>query len=164
MYLRERNSNISIEKAIYLPAQKDEHGTVIKPAVRTTKYLGSIHTWTRFSGVPAELLEELTAEEQSELRQALAKNEPRELAGLEELPLFLGMASRNLRDCVAKRGLEHAKKELDIHLKAAEKAWAEFFKTAQTVGLKRKPRQIASSKQVTQVIERSGDIPIVPSP
>jgi hypothetical protein len=157
MYLRERNSNISIEKAIYLPAQKNEQGAVVKPAVRSTKYLGSIHRWTRFNNVPRKILDELSAEEHSELQKALAKNEPKDLAELDALPLQLANASRDLKDCVAKHGIEEAKKILESRLKAADGAWAAFFKTAQTIGLKRKSRQAAATKPAQPEVKKPGD-------
>jgi hypothetical protein len=146
MYLRERKTNISIERAIYLPVQRDEKRTVVKAAVRSTKYIGSIHTWTRFDGVPRKILDELTEEEKSELRRALAKNEPRDLASFEALPFSLANASRDLKDCVSKHGLEEAKRMLEIRLKSVDTAWAEYFKTAQALGLKRKSRQAVTAK------------------
>ncbi len=144
MYLRERKSNVSIEKAIYVPAQKNEQGVVIKPAVRSTKYLGSIYSWTRFKHVPEKVLVELNAEEISELQYALAKNEPKEFSDLDALPHSLAIASRDLKDCVAKHGHEEAKKVLAMRLKAVDKAWAEFFGTAQALGLKRKAKRAAT--------------------
>lgn len=146
MYLRERKSNISIEKAIYIPAQKNEHGAVVKPAVRSTKYIGSIYSWTRFKNVPQKILLELTAEELSELQNALAGNEPKELANLDSLPHSLEAASRDLKACVSKYGREEAKRVLEISLKAVDKAWSEYFKSAQSVGLKRRSRQAAAVK------------------
>lgn len=127
-----------------MPAQKDEQGKVIKPAVRSTKYLGSIYSWTRFKHVPEKVLVELNAEERSELQKALAKNEPKDFADLDVLPDRLVVASRDLKDCVAKHGLEEAKKILSMRLKAVDNAWADFFGTAQTLGLKRKAKRTAT--------------------
>lgn len=141
MYLRKRNSNISIEKAIYTPAQKDDQGCVIKAVVRSTKYLGSVKVWTQFKDVPQKILQELSAEEIAELQKELAPNQPKEFSSLERLSYTLSSASSDLQGCVAKYGLEEAKKLLEARMKTADEAWTAFFKTAQDLGLKRKPRR-----------------------
>jgi hypothetical protein len=141
MYLRKRNSNISIEKAIYTPAQKDDQGCVTKAVVRSTRYLGSVKVWTQFKDVPQKILQELSAEETAELQRELAPNQPKEFSALERLSYALSSASNDLQGCVAKYGLEEAKKVLEARMKAADDAWSAFFKTAQDLGLKRKPRR-----------------------
>lgn len=140
MYLRKRKSNLSIERAVYEPAQKDSLGNVIKPAVRSTLYLGSIPSFTSFNNVPKELLQQLTEAERLELRDALKANEPKPLGTLGRIPATLEIATLEIRNFVKEHGPAEAKRLLDLKMKAADAAWAAFFKAAQDHGLKRKGR------------------------
>jgi hypothetical protein len=141
MYLRKRNSNLSIEKAVYEPAIKDQQGTITKPAVRTTAYIGSIGVRTRYSAVPDKILGRLSDEEKDELRKALAHNEPDPYFWLDGLPHDMGMAALQLRENSRGVANQETKKLMDAKVKKISEAWEKFFKTAQDCGLKRKSKR-----------------------
>ncbi len=146
MYLRKRNSNLSIERAIYEPAQKDALGNVIKPAVRTTRYIGSISAYSSFSRVPAELLQQLTESEVFELKEALKGNEPSAFAYLDSVPISLMRATKEISACIDEFGVNNARKMLEKRMKAIDEAWVSFFKTAQDQGLKRRRKALRKPK------------------
>lgn len=140
MYLRKRNSNLSIERAIYEPAKKDSMGNIITVAVRSTHYVGSIHSFTPFSGVPKEILQQLTEAEKLELKDALKANEPKPFGSFDRIPVTLEIAALEIRAFVKEHGAVEAKRLLDSKMKAAHAAWTAFFKAAQDYGLKRNRR------------------------
>ena len=139
MYLRVRNLNLSIERAVYEPAVRDENGQELKPAVRSTHYLGSISTNCAYRSVPAAILERMTDGEKSELKTALIKNEPNPQFWLDSIARNLELAAGEMRR-LSDRGLDsQSKGRLETQVKNASRAWGTFFRTAQECGLKRKP-------------------------
>jgi hypothetical protein len=147
MYLRKRNSNLSIERAVYEPAIKDEQGAIIKAAVRTTAYIGSIGVHERYRAVPDKILERLSEEEKEELRKALATNEPDPHFWLDELPGYMGLAARQLRDNSKGLANPEEKKSMEARVKRISEAWDKFFKEAQDCGLKRKAKRSSKPKK-----------------
>lgn len=147
MYLRKRNSNISIEKAVYVPAIKDERGTITTPAVRTTAYIGSIRERTRYNAVPDNILGRLSDEEKDELRKVLAHNEPDPYFWLDGLPHDMGMAALQLRENSKGVANPDTKKLMEAKVKKISDAWEKFFKTAQDCGLKRKSKRSRMPKK-----------------
>lgn len=143
MFIRKRNANLSLERAIYKPAVKDAQGTIITHPVRTTDYVGSVNLYTRFDNVPGDLLEKLSDDEKAELREALKENEPRPDLWLSQLAFVIRRAAGEIKTCVdsidGSEGVK--KKELEVTMKAVDEAWVHFFKTAQEHGLKRKARR-----------------------
>lgn len=143
MFIRKRNANLSLERAVYRPAVKDAQGTILTHPVRTTDYIGSVRSYTRFASVPGDLLEKLSGEERAELQEALKENEPRRDLWLSQLAFIIGHAASEIKTCVDSIGGSEGvkKKELEVTMKAIDDAWTHFFKTAQEHGLKRKARR-----------------------
>ena len=148
MYLRTRNTNLSIERAIYEPATKDATGEILKPAVRTTLYIGSVKTYTPYAAVPSEILDKLTDDENAELKRALIANEPKPFQWLDGIARYLNFATQDIKACHAKHGVDETKRMLEDKVKAADEAWNVFFKTAQEHGLKRKRTGARAPKKV----------------
>lgn len=140
MYLRIRNSNLSIERAVYEPAVKDSQGNVIKPAVRSTLYIGSFRASRPFGRVPQEILQQLSDIEKQELKEALKENEPKRFQSFDLVPDILQLAASEIRTFAIESGSKETKRQLDLKMKAADVAWATFFKAAQEHGLKRNKR------------------------
>lgn len=158
MYLRKRKFNLSIERATYEPAKKDALGNIVKPAVRSTRYIGSLPSFAPFSDVPKELLQQLTEVEKQELKEALKKNEPTPFGSLDHIPTNLENAAFELRNCVREHGAIEAKKLLDQKIRAADAAWAAFFRAAQDLGLKRNRRVTKKPKVLTQAQSAQSDV------
>jgi len=76
MHIRVTGRRYVLERSIYLPAQKDAEGKVIKPAVRSSKFLGSVELGKPMVAVPKELLAKLTEEETAQLAEKLKPNAP----------------------------------------------------------------------------------------
>ena len=142
MFIRKRNANLSLERAIYKPAVKDAQGTIITHPVRTTDYVGSVKSYTCFANVSPVLLEKLSDEEKTELREALKENEPKSDYWLDRLANSIRYAAGEIKTCVdVSDGSDTVKrKQLEVKIKAIDDAWLHFFKTAQEHGLKRKAR------------------------
>lgn len=142
MFIRKRNSNWSLERAVYKPAVKDAQGTIITHPVRTTEYVGSVKGYGRFAHVPGALLERLSEEEKGELREALRGNEPQPDYWLNQLDQMIRRAATEIQVCVAVLvGADAGKRKLlDAKMRAIDDAWRHFFKTAQEHGLKRKSK------------------------
>ena len=147
MFIRKRKSNLSLERAIYKPAQKDAQGNVIQLAVRTTEYLGSVSAGGRFAEVSSTLLEKLTDVEKNELRSALAANEISPDFWLSQLDALIRKAADDISVCVGR--CESAdvgtKKRLELKVKAINDAWYHFVRTAQSHGLKRRSRRLVKA-------------------
>lgn len=142
MFIRKRNSNWSIERAIYKPAVKDKQGTIITHPVRTTDYVGSVKSYTCFASVSPYLLEKLSDEEKTELQEALKENEPKSDYWLDRLASSIRYAAGEIKTCVDISGGSDmvTRKQLEAKIKAIDDAWLHFFQTAQAHGLKRKAR------------------------
>jgi len=138
MFLRIRKSNLSLERAVYKPAEKDSGGKIVVHPVRTTVYLGSVNAYTTYARAPVELLAKLDDGEKAELREALKGNEPKPNEWLSSLPRLLQYAAKELTLCVEHAASPEARKALEAQVKAVETAWNAFFKVAQDLGLKRK--------------------------
>lgn len=145
MYLRRRNLNLSIERAIYEPAKKDANGNVCKPAVRTTRYVGSIKSYARFCDVPSEVISQLSDDERTELQEVLRCNEPRPFQSIDYAISSLNSAARELSSGPEKLKHEDVKKLLEGKIKSIDAAWEAFFKAAQEQGLKRKRKSVRKS-------------------
>lgn len=143
MFIRKRNSNWSLERAVYKPAVKDPQGTIVTHPVRTTEYVGSLKGWERYAEVSSDLLEKLTEAEKLELKDALKGNEVRPDFWLNQLDSDIRRAAGELRVCVElSSGADVSKRKLlEAKMKLIDEAWAYFFKTAQDHGLKRRSRQ-----------------------
>lgn len=138
MFLRKRKSNLSLERAVYRPAEKDSAGKIVVHAVRTTEYLGSVNAYAQYSHVPAALIAKLDEAEKAELKNALKENEPKFDRWLSSLSYSLQLASKELKQCSGLTLSRDARKALETQIKAAEVEWRGFFAAAQAVGLKRK--------------------------
>lgn len=138
MFLRKRKSNLSLERAVYKPAEKDSTGKILVHPVRTTKYLGSIKAWVQYAHVPDALLAKLDDAEKAELKDALKENEPKTDSWLNSLSSCLKLASKDLKRCAGLDLSQDRRKALETAVKAAEVEWRAFFAAAQAVGLKRK--------------------------
>lgn len=138
MFIRIRKSNLSLERAIYKPAEKDADGKIMVQAVRTTEYLGSMNAHEQYWRTPSELLAKLDEAEKAELKEALKGNESKPDFWLSRLPGNLGDACNDLAVCEALAKSPEARKALEAQVKAVEAAWNSFFKVAQGLGLKRK--------------------------
>lgn len=145
MYLRRRNLNLSIERAIYEPAKKDANGNVCKPAVRTTHYVGSIKTYARFCEVPSEVISQLSEEERAELQEVLRCNEPKPFTSIDYAISSLNSAVRELSSSSEKLKQTDIKKLLEGKIKSIDAAWDAFFRAAQEQGLKRKRKSVRKS-------------------
>ena len=143
MFIRERKFNWSLERAVYKPAVEDTGGAIITHPVRTTEYLGSIKSYSRFAHVSGELLEKLSDEEKSQLRDALKGNEPQHDLWLGQLDYAIRHAAAEIKACVDMSSGENVAKRklLEAKMKAIDDAWNHFFKSAQDHGLKRKSRR-----------------------
>jgi hypothetical protein len=142
VFIRKRNKNWSMERAIYRPAIKDVNGTTVTHAVRTTEYIGSIKEYARFANLPDELIEKLSEEEKVELREALKCNEPRQDMWLSLLCSTIRCAASEIKACAEASSADAAKKKLlESTMKGIDEAWAHFFTTAQDHGLKRRARR-----------------------
>jgi len=139
MYLRVRNLNLSIERAVYETAVRDENGQELKPAVRSTLYIGSINTSCPYAAVPDVILERMTDAEKSELKSALIKNEPNPQFWLDSIARYLELAAGEMKSLSALGIDAESKDRLETQVKKASRAWDTFFRTAQECGLKRKP-------------------------
>jgi len=149
MYLRVRNLNMSIERAIYEPAVKDENGLELKPVVRSTQYLGSISIRCPYGAVPDVILERLTDDEKSELKVALIKNEPNPQFWLDSIGRYLELAAGEMK-LLSVPGMDASSKiRFELQVKQASKAWEKFFRTAQECGLKRKPNRAPVRAETT---------------
>lgn len=137
MFLRKRKSNLSLERAVYKPAEKDTDGKILVHSVRTTEYIGSMSAYLTYANAPAALLAKLDDAEKADLKEALKQNEPKADLWLSSLPNRLNLASIDLKNCAVPDITQDARKALEAHVKAAELAWSAFFKTAQSVGLRR---------------------------
>lgn len=137
MFLRKRKSNLSIERAIYRPAQKDADGNIVVHPVRTTEYLGSMNAYATYTDAPIDLLAKLDDSEKAELKEFLKVNEPKVDRWLVGLPKSLEWAARDLTLCAGFASSKEDRNALDGYVKAAEQAWNAFYKNAQTLGLKR---------------------------
>lgn len=133
MFIRKRNTNISLERAVYKPAVKDAQGAIIAHPVRTTDYIGSVKSYTCFASVSPVLLEKLSDEEKTELRKALKENETKPDYWLERLANSMRYAAGEIKACVdISGGTDMVKrKQLEAKIKAIDDAWLHFFKTAQ---------------------------------
>lgn len=149
MFLRIRKSNLSLERAVYKPAEKDTNGKIVVHPVRTTEYIGSMSAYAQFSKVPIELLDKLDDGEKAELKKALTKNEPKPNEWLNGLPAHLQLASTDLARCVALATSPEARKTLEAQVKLVEQAWNAFFREAQNLGLKRKVNRIKKPQATT---------------
>jgi hypothetical protein len=138
MFLRKRKSNLSLERAVYKPAEKDAEGKILVHPVRTTEYLGSINAYTQYANVPDALLVKLNDAEKTELKDALNSNEPKSDLWLGTLPRYLEYAAKELVSCAELAASAEARKALVAQVKAVESKWNAFFKAAQGLGLKRK--------------------------
>lgn len=144
MFIRKRKSNLSLERAIYRPAQKDATGNVVQHAVRTTEYLGSVDAYSRFTNVSSAVLAQLSDAEKTELRNALAANEISADFWLNQLDHLIRRAADEIKACVDMNGGANvvAKKRLEAKIKAINDAWGIFVRTAQAHGLKRRSRRL----------------------
>lgn len=149
MYLRRRNLNLSIERAIYEPAKRDAHGNICKPAVRTTRYVGSIKSYARFCEVPSEVISQLSEEERAELQEVLRCNEPKPFTSIDYAISSLHSAARELSTGTEKLKQADIKKLLEGKIKSIDAAWEAFFKAAQEQGLKRKRKSARKSVVAT---------------
>ena len=157
MFFRLRKSNLSLERAVYKPAEKDAQGNILVHAVRTTEYVGSISAYTVFSNISRDLLAKLDADEQAELKENLQKNEIPPDYWLSSLPRQLQRCCQELKDCAGlSKGLE-SRKKLELNVKEAEKEWAAFYKTAQEIGLKRKLNR--AKKQLVETGQKAAPPP-----
>jgi len=138
MFFRIRKSNLSLERAVYRPAEKDPNGKIVVHAVRTTEYIGSLSAHARYSHAPVELLDKLDDAEKAELKEALKGNERKPDLWLSTLPGNLVIAARELTGCAELATSPETRKALEAQVKAVETAWNAFFKVAQGLGLKRK--------------------------
>ncbi len=160
MFCRTRKSNLSLERAIYKPAEKDADGKIVVHPVRTTEYVGSISKHIRFANVPADLLAKLDDDEKTVLRLALEDNEPKPDYWLANLPRYVERSAEELSACAGRISCAEERKDLEIRVKAVEAAWRRFFKTAQELGLKRKvnrPKKAAASDTMTQQTQQTQD-------
>jgi hypothetical protein len=137
MFLRKRKSNLSLERAVYRPAQKDADGKIIVHPVRTTEYLGSMNAYSTYACAPVDLLARLDDSEKTELKEFLKVNEPKIDRWLVGLPKSLEGAARDLTLCAGLASSKADRNALDCYVKAAEQAWNAFYKNAQALGLKR---------------------------
>jgi hypothetical protein len=106
--------------------------------VRGTYYVGSIKTYASCQGVSSDILAQLSDYEIEELKEALRPNEPKPFQSLGSLAMYLKWASDEITTCSKQYGPTETKKLLEAKVKAANDAWAIFFRTAQECGLKRK--------------------------
>ncbi len=157
MIFRIRKSNLSLERTVYKPANKDVQGNTLIPALRTTEYIGSMSAHAKFADVPAKLLAQLDEREKVELREFLKKNETPQDYWLSNLPCQLGRCSQELKKCAALVDGPDARKALELNIKAAEKEWVAFYKTAQELGLKRRLNR--TKKQHVETGQKAGSPP-----
>jgi hypothetical protein len=146
MFIRLRKSNLSLERAVYKPAQKDLDGNVLVHPVRTTEYLGSMNAHEKFSNVPPALLAKLDEGEKAELMEALKKNDPPQDFWLAHLPRQIERSASELKVCAGLLDGPDTRKALELRVKAIEAAWNAFFKVAQDSGLKRKVNRTKKPK------------------
>lgn len=151
MYIRLRKSNLSLERAVYTPAEKDSEGKIIVHPVRTTEYVGSMHAYTTFANVPRDLMAKLDEAEKAELKAALKDNEPKTDMWLTNLPRHLQWAAKDLTLCAELVTSPDSRKVLEAQVKAAESEWNAFFKVAQGLGLKRKVNRPKKSETAAEV-------------
>lgn len=150
MFIRRRKENWSLERAVYKPAVKDAQGNIITHPVRTTEYVGSVKSYSRFAYVKVDLLQKLSEEEKAALRDALKENEPKPDRRLNQLANTIRCAAGDIKASVdSGSGSDVAtRKQLEATIKGIDDAWLYFFKTAQEHGLKRKARR--PTKALTQ--------------
>lgn len=139
MHIRKRKENLSLERSIYEPAVLAADGkTVLTPARRSTKYLGSVSEKARWSDVPPALIDALDLTEQGELRMALARNEPAADANIQAVPDVLARAGQELARAAAAAGQDKAAKARVLQQwHELEAAWAKLQRDAQAAGLRR---------------------------
>jgi len=138
MFLRKRKSNLSLERAVYKPAERDSTGKIVVHPVRTTEYLGSINAYIQYAHVPVALLAKLDEAEKAELQDALKGNEPKSDSWLCTLPRYLEYAAGELAPCAELATTPEKRKALMAQVKEIESKWNAFFIAAQALGLKRK--------------------------
>jgi hypothetical protein len=159
MFLRKRKFNLSLERAVYKPAVKDAEGIIITHPVRTTEYLGSVKSHSRFEDVSNSLLQKLSDEEKLELKDALKDNEPRVDYWFYQLANSLQYAAGEIKSCVDSIGGGDTvkKKQVEAQMKAIDAAWLDFFKTAQVHGLKRKARRPSKAQSPSETCSSPGN-------
>lgn len=139
MHFRRRADSLTLERSIYVPAVLAADGkTIIEPARRTTKFLGTVPSNARYADVPAKVLDVLTAEERTQLWSALRHNEPASDAKLSELPANMAMAGEELIALARRDPSPEGIAQLRQRWRALEEAWAALQHDAQVAGVRRK--------------------------
>lgn len=137
MFIRTRNTNLSLERPLYSPAVRAEDGSLVQKSRRSTLYLGSVSTKLPFSQVPKELLDRLTDDEKSTLRNALKTNELPRFQWLVGVPERLSFAGQTLTSAVADAELmadPFTKHQLQALLDRANASWLAFLDEAKVAG------------------------------